>query len=269
MGVALADVTHLHIDLPWSSGCINVSDIAEASFNLPGLTPMLLLPLALACLRLKELTVSGPVSPSLLSAFGSACQHLTTLRAALPALAPSTLKQLGTLLPHLTSLVVLGTDAAEVFPRHISSCVQQKQRVHACCCALHSCPKLLALDLPAYDLTKEVWDELPPGLLSCVGGRAVGGMGQNTKLPAAPIPSARAMQLHVGMRNLTLTECTVLHLHQLASFLVVAPNLLEFATAKDKVLRVLIDPAVHNTTALSAGGTHGVRLRHRPQGGGN
>ncbi|MEW5299077.1 MAG: hypothetical protein WDW36_002126 [Sanguina aurantia] len=64
------------------------------------------------------------------------------------------------------------------------------------------------------------------------------------------MPSARAMQLHVGLRSLTLAQCNVcVDLHRLASFLVAAPNLLELATATDRVRQVRIDPAVPDTTA--------------------
>lgn len=167
MGPTLARVTHLHLNLP-SSLSSDECDVEAAAFLK---TP--LLSLAASFPRLVQLAVCGRVGSSFLQSFGSLCPQLSSFYAAFKSLTSTTIQQLPTLLPHLTSLGVLPATPFEYDQskpriseaRH--SCADKEQSNEAVCNVLKACPNLLHLDTTSYSLTAEVWAALPLKILSC------------------------------------------------------------------------------------------------------
>lgn len=209
----LASVTHLHINQPIVSGRDTFGDVDTTVLTAEHL------PLAASFPRLVKLSVSGRVGPSFLQAFGSSCPQLSTLHASLSHMATNTLQQLPTYLPNLTCLGMLpavtvssvGRSQAVVedeileLPNKISSIV------------LQACPKLTSFDTTCHELSHEMWNALPDGLVSC----SITGLMQGSRNRADP--RITIWQTHAGLRSLGISGCMTVQ--GLALLLSAAPNL--------------------------------------------
>lgn len=123
---------------------------------------MMLLPLAQMCPQLQQLKVAGWVGSNLLQQFGSSCPSLTSLEASLVDLSTSTLSNLCSLLPNLTSLSSTWRHGRDTSERH-------DRRNEAFCLAMKACPRFYSLCTIPEEMTAEIWQELPAQLktLTC------------------------------------------------------------------------------------------------------
>lgn len=162
---AISSVAYLTINIGLPADALHYNSNETA---ITAATTAILQPLAAACPRLRSLKVSGQIGSHLLERLGSECPNLTSLTAVLIHLPSASLKQLSTLLPHLTSLTTLAGNTIET--QHTHQCETKERWGIAFCEALKGCPSLMSLNTDTLALTERIWTALPEGLsaFSCM-----------------------------------------------------------------------------------------------------
>lgn len=215
LGPTLMSVTHLDVDLPNKSGpdSSETEDISSPTVSL--------LSLASTCPNLVQLSVAGRVGPSIFQAFGSLCPNLSCLYARLTNLTASTIQQLPALLPNLNSLGVLSEFSVEDNDRgwQVDEDAKEADRKSSnarACIALRACHNLTSFDTTSYDMTAEVWANLPVGLRSCTTS--------GVRYYPSNLPPAPNWKKHTSLNSLKVSGY-FLTVQDLAQVLSAAPQL--------------------------------------------
>lgn len=135
-------------------------------------------PLPHACPLLQQLRVTGAVGPSLLSAFGATCKHLTKLST--EDIGSSTAERLHELLPQVTSTYMMLATEEDYHSGYPEDYLL----------AVSTCRTLHSLDIGLHPMTPDLWRVLPSCLQRLHTGGAydpeTGSVGESLSLSACP-----------------------------------------------------------------------------------